>query len=65
MDTKERIIRAWDEADEILQDLALSDEEILECLPSIRSRVKHIASLLQDEFSITEYSKVFPDENTK
>ena len=58
--TKENIIVAWNEADEVLQDLALSDEEIMGIIPDIRRRVKTIAEHLQDEFTIDEYNEIYP-----
>ena len=57
--TKENIIIAWNEADEILQDLALSDEEIMGIIPDIRKRVKTIEKCLRDEFSVDEYNRIF------
>lgn len=60
---KKKIIEAWDNADEILQDLALSDEEIVEIIPDIRQRTKVIAENLQEMFTNEEYNEVYPDPN--
>lgn len=59
--TKVNIIVAWNEADEVLQDLALSDEEIMTIIPDIRKRVRTIEKHLRDEFTVNEYNKVFRD----
>lgn len=60
MKKKEKIITVWNEADEIREDLALSDDEIIVMLPSIRGRIKTICELLQDEFTTEEYNKLYP-----
>lgn len=59
MKLNEKIIRVWNEADEIREDMALSDEEIISVLPTIRSRVKIICDLLDGEFTNEEYSQIF------
>jgi hypothetical protein len=58
--TKRDLIICWDDLDEISQDLACSDEEILEMLPAIRERVKQCIELLGDMFSVDEYNEIFP-----
>jgi len=55
---KRRIIEAWDDADELVEDFTLSDEEILEILPSMLARAKRIRALLGKEFSQSDYDKL-------
>lgn len=57
--TKRDIILAWDDADEVREDLALTDEEIVQCLPSMRERMRRVCDLLQDKFSVDEYNELF------
>jgi hypothetical protein len=59
------IIIAWNEADEVREDLAFSDEEIIKMLPEIRLRIKTICIHLQDLFTNDEFEEVYPQSCRK
>ena len=47
----------FDHVDNILEDLALSDEELLECIPTIRKRLLECQNILNDNVSQEEYNE--------
>ena len=56
MEVKDKVI-LFDHVDNILEDLALSDEEILECIPTIRKRLLECQNILNDNVSQEEYDE--------
>ena len=56
MRTKDKVI-LFDHVDNILEDLALSDEELMECLPAIRKRVMECQKILNDNVTVKDYEK--------
>jgi len=56
MNTKDKVI-LFDHVDNVLEDLALSNEEILECLPAIRERLLECQKILNENVTIEEYEQ--------
>ena len=56
MEVKDKVI-LFDHVDNILEDLALSDEEILECISTIRKRLLECQNILNDNVSQEEYDE--------
>ena len=54
LESKDRVI-LFDHVDNILEDLAMSNEEILECLPTIRKRLLECQNILNDNVTTEEY----------
>lgn len=50
-------VTLFDHVDNILEDLALSDEELLECIPTIRKRLLECQKILNDNVSTKEYEQ--------
>ena len=56
MKAREKVI-LFDHIDNILEDLALSDEEVMECLPAIRKRLLECQTILNSNVTVREYDK--------
>ena len=54
--SKDKVI-LFDHVDNVLEDLALSNEEILECLPTIRKRLLECQKILNDNITTEEYEQ--------
>ena len=50
----------FDDTDEILEDLACSDEDIIAMLPKIRERLKRVQGIMNDIVDIDMYEKYYP-----
>ncbi len=56
LNPKDKVL-LFDHVDNILEDLALSNEEILECLPTIRKRLLECQKILNDAVTTREYEQ--------
>jgi uncharacterized protein (DUF433 family) len=55
------VLEAWSESEEITANFdQLTDEELIECLPSIRERAKRIQSLLGTYVSGEDLDEICP-----
>ena len=56
MKPRDKVI-LFDHVDNILEDLALSDEDVLECLPTIRNSLLECQKILNDDVTTEEYEQ--------